>query len=210
MITHERLARQALKWEAASIAWMIGEAGLSLWAGWKAHSVVLTGFGGDSVIELLSAAILWWRLRVEVRGASDVAVERAEYWSATIATALLGLLSAYLLVSSLWEVGTAHIPVEPSGLGAAVTAVSGLVMIVFARQKQRLGHLLNSAALKADAVESWTCAYMAWTGLGGTLGVWVLGWTWMDPLAACILAYWVLREGWEAWTELREDAHRVE
>ncbi|PSR32270.1 MAG: hypothetical protein C7B46_14970 [Sulfobacillus benefaciens] len=32
---------------------------------------------------------------------------------------------------------------------------------------------------------------MAWAGLGGTLGVWALGWTWMDPVATLAIAYWV-------------------
>ena len=41
-------------------------------------------------------------------------------------------------------------------------------------------------------------------GLGGTLGVWTLGWTWMDPVAALVIAYWVAQEAWEAFEEVRE------
>ncbi|RIV20906.1 cation transporter [Alicyclobacillaceae bacterium I2511] len=203
MSTHRLQVTQALYWEFASILWMIGEAAFALDAGWKAHSLVLTGFGADSLIELLSAVILFWRLRVEARGASDDTVERAERTAAWGSAGLLALLALYLLSATLWEMAS-HIPVQPSGLGVVVTAVSGVVMIGFARRKQQLGTALNSAALKSDAVESWTCAYMAWTGLLGTLGVWAFGWTWVDPLAALILTYWVSREGWHAFIEARE------
>ncbi|AUW92654.1 hypothetical protein BXT84_00705 [Sulfobacillus thermotolerans] len=93
---------------------------------------------------------------------------------------------------------------RPSPLGIAVMIISGLLMVLFARQKQRLGVALQSTALQVDAAESWTCAYMAWAGLGGTLGVWALGCTWMDPVAALAIAYWVAREAWEAFEEVRE------
>ena len=68
----------ALYWEVAAILWMIVEAILSLEAGYQAHSLALTGFGMDSLIELVSAGILVWRLRIEARGADDLTVDRVE------------------------------------------------------------------------------------------------------------------------------------
>ncbi|MCL5972653.1 MAG: cation transporter [Firmicutes bacterium] len=196
---------QAIYWEVAAILWMVVEAILSLGAGYQAHSLALTGFGMDSLIELVSAGILVWRLRIEARGADDHAVDRAEAKAARWAVGLLGLLLLYLIGGALWALITRS-TVRPSPLGIAVMIISGLLMVLFARQKQRLGVALQSTALQADAAESWTCAYMAWAGLGGTLGVWALGWTWMDPVAALAIAYWVAREAWEAFEEVRETA----
>jgi hypothetical protein len=50
------------------------EAALSLWAAWTARSPALAGFGGDSAIELMSAAIVLWRFR---KLASEHAEQRA-------------------------------------------------------------------------------------------------------------------------------------
>lgn len=194
---------QAIKWEVVAILWMLVEAIASLDAGYRAHSLALTGFGLDSVIELMSAGILFWRLRIEARGADDHVVDHAEAKAARWAVGLLGLLALYLIIASVWTL-TTRSAVRPSLLGILVMMLSSVLMVLFARQKRRLGVAIKSSALQADATESWTCAYMAWAGLGGMLGVWALGWTWLDPVAALAIAYWVAREAWEAFEAARE------
>ena len=42
------------------------EAVISLGAAWSSHSPALFAFGGDSMIELLSAAVVFWRFRFEL------------------------------------------------------------------------------------------------------------------------------------------------
>ncbi len=139
------------------------EAILSLGAGYQAHSLALTGFGMDSLIELVSASILVWRLRIEARGADDHAVDRAEVKAARWAVGLLGLLLLYLIGGALWALTTPS-TVRPSPVGIIVMIISGVLMVLFARQKRRLGVALQSSALQADAAESWTwCVH----GLGG-------------------------------------------
>ena len=54
--------------EIATVAWMLVEAGVAIGAGIAARSVLLTAFGLDSVIELLTGGVLLWRLATEVRG----------------------------------------------------------------------------------------------------------------------------------------------
>src|SRR5258708_24307163 len=48
-----------------TIVWMTAEAGVALASAWRARSPALLGFGGDSLIELLSAALVFWRFRRE-------------------------------------------------------------------------------------------------------------------------------------------------
>ena len=162
MRTRTQHVTQAIAWEIAAILWMVVEAILSLGAGYQAHSLALTGFGMDSLIELVSAGILVWRFRIEARGADDHAVDRAEAKAARWAVGLLGLLLLYLIGGAFWALITRS-TVRPSPLGIAVMIISGLLMVLFARQKQRLGVALQSTALQADAAESWTCVH----GLGG-------------------------------------------
>src|SRR4029450_1818800 len=59
-----------------TLGWMTIEGAASLLLGWASKSLLLEAFGIDSVIELFSAAVLLWRLRVEGRGAASA--ERAE------------------------------------------------------------------------------------------------------------------------------------
>jgi len=48
-----------------TITWMIVEAAASLFAARRAHSPALLAFGGDSAIELLSAALVLWGFRAQ-------------------------------------------------------------------------------------------------------------------------------------------------
>jgi hypothetical protein len=58
------LVRTALVLEWLTLAWVLIEAGVAIWAGSQAHSLSLIAFGADSVIEALSAGVLLWRLNV--------------------------------------------------------------------------------------------------------------------------------------------------
>lgn len=46
--------RAGIRWEIVTVAWMAVEAVVAIGAGVLAHSVLLTAFGIDSVIELVS------------------------------------------------------------------------------------------------------------------------------------------------------------
>jgi divalent metal cation (Fe/Co/Zn/Cd) transporter len=63
-----RLRRRGFWLEYASMAWMTAEAAVAITAGILASSVALTGFGLDSVIEFLAAALVVWQLRGEIAG----------------------------------------------------------------------------------------------------------------------------------------------
>jgi len=57
------LSRRVLRLQAFTILWMTLEAAISLGSAWKARSPALLAFGGDSLVELLSAAVVFWRFR---------------------------------------------------------------------------------------------------------------------------------------------------
>jgi len=60
--------RQALLLTYITLGWMTIEGAASLLLGWTSKSLLLEAFGIDSVIELFSAAVLLWRLRIEASG----------------------------------------------------------------------------------------------------------------------------------------------
>src|SRR2546428_12354738 len=63
------LLRRGLVLEGVTVGYNALEGIIAIAAGLAAGSVALTGFGIDSVIEVTSGALLWWRLRAELGSA---------------------------------------------------------------------------------------------------------------------------------------------
>jgi divalent metal cation (Fe/Co/Zn/Cd) transporter len=189
--------RAGVRVEIVTVAWMTVEAVVAIAAGILARSVLLTAFGFDSVVELVSGGALLWRLSTEARGRSLARVERAENRAAWIAGIGLVLLCLYIVttsVLSLWFHN--HPDRSPIGIGLALVAL--LVMPVLVWQKRSIAARIKSPALRADAACSLTCAYMAATLLVGLAITALFGWWWADALAALALLYWIVPEAREA------------
>src|ERR1035441_3401832 len=92
----------ALRLEALTIAWMTVEAATSIGAGVAASSLLLIAFGVDSVIELFSAGLLYFRLSQESRALPDAAgsLDALKRKTATIGGYLLYGLAAYVVLQS--------------------------------------------------------------------------------------------------------------
>lgn len=175
--------------QAFTIAWMSFEAAFSLWAAWRARSPALLAFGGDSAIELLSAAVVLWRFRTNPS-------EHAERTAARTAGALLILLAVYVVLASGLSLG-GYLEPRPSYLGIAVLASAALIMPWLAREKRRLSAETGSAALRADAAESTLCAYLSVIALAGLTLHALAQLHWADPVAALAITPFVLYEARE-------------
>ena len=167
------------------------EAVVSLGAAWVGRSAALLGFGGDSAVELLSAAVVLWRFRTPSLG------DYAEHRAARIAGSLLFVLTAFVAVVSVLTL-LGHVEARPSPVGIAVLLLAAVVMPWLAKQKRQLSAATASAALRADAAESAVCGYLALIALAGLLvnAIWRVSWA--DPVAALALLPLIIREGWEA------------
>jgi divalent metal cation (Fe/Co/Zn/Cd) transporter len=188
--------------EVVTIAWMTIEASIAIATGYITRSVSLQGFGIDSVIELIAGGILLWRLLVEQRGATTDAIERAEKRAAWVTAFSLFALAIYIVVDSTFALIIQSRP-EASWWGIGLAIAAAIFMPVLWQGKLRVARRIGSAALKADAACSATCAYMAFTLLVGLLLNRFFGWWWADPLAALVLVYFIVREGREALHEAR-------
>ena len=169
---------------------MTAEGGVALASAWKARSPALLGFGGDSLIELLSAAVVFWRFR-------DARVdERTEERTAQIAGSLLFALAVFVVIASAAAL-LGYSEVRTSPIGILLLLLAAVVMPWLATEKRHLAAKTGSGALRADAAESALCGYMAWIALAGLIvnAVWKNHWT--DPLAALCLTPIIVREGWE-------------
>ena len=198
------MLRRGIALEGVTVGYNALEGIVAIVAGIAAGSVALTGFGVDSVIEVMSGVLLWWRLRAEL-GVARVgpAVEaRAARWAGV----LLLALAVFIAAESGRRLLTGDRPGE-SVVGIVVTALSLIVMPLLARAKLRLAASLQSRALRADAHETLVCAWLSATTLLGLGLNALLGWWWADPVAALAMLPLIVREGIEAW---RGDASEEE
>jgi divalent metal cation (Fe/Co/Zn/Cd) transporter len=181
------ISRRVLRLQVLTIAWMTVEAVVSLASAWNSHSPALFAFGGDSLVELLSAAVVFWRFRFELNEAR----------AARIAGALLFMLAGLVALTSVLNfLGYREAQQSFVGIGILLAAAVGMPWL--AARKRQLAAITSSAALKADAAESALCAYMAWIALAGLAVNAIWGKSWADPLAALALTPLILREGWKA------------
>lgn len=192
-----RLVKAGIQIELATVVWMLIEAAIAISAGIVARSVLLTAFGLDSVIELVTGGVLLWRLITEARGSALDRVERAERLAAWVVGVALILLCAYIVLTSALGLLT-HTRAESSEIGIGLALVAVVFMPVLAWRKRGIAALLGSAALRGDAACSITCAYMAGALLAGLLLNALFGWWWADSLAALGLLYWLIPEAREA------------
>jgi len=186
-ISRAAALRQGVRLEWVTIAWMLVEAVIAVGAGIAARSVLLTAFGLDSVVELLSGIVVLRRL-----------LGRAEEEISTrISAVLLVLLCVYVV---LFSIGGLVLRVMPEGsiLGIAVSAVAIVAMPLLAGAKRRVNRVLESPSLRADIAESISCAYLAAATLAGLVVSMATGWWWVQYIAALGLLVWLIPEALEA------------
>src|SRR5712692_4744214 len=183
--------RRVIWIQTLTLIWMSVEAVVSLGAAWIARSPALLAFGGDSAVELLSAAVVFWRFYT--RSQRDDAEDRA----GRIAGLLLFVLAALIASASVLTL-LGHLEPRPSPIGIALLVLAAMIMPWLAAQKRRLSITTASAALRADAAESAVCGYLALIALVGLVvsAVWKVSWA--DPVAALALLPLIVRKGWEA------------
>lgn len=193
----QKALRQGVRLETITVIWMTVEAVLALGAGIAAHSVLLTAFGADSLIELMSGGTLLWRLRAESRGLSAAGADSAEARAVRISAVLLLLLCVYVSVTSVAGL-VFRVQPESSPLGIAVAAVAVVAMPLLVYGKRIVNKVVGSPALRADIAESVTCWYMAGVTLIGLAAASMTGWWWLQYVAALALLVWLIPEARES------------
>jgi divalent metal cation (Fe/Co/Zn/Cd) transporter len=181
------VSRKVLQLQIITLVWMSVEAIVSLGTAWTSHSPALLAFGGGSLIELLSSAVVFWRFRFTL----------AEARAARLAGGLLFALAGFVVLTSVLNF-FGYREAQRSLVGIGILLAAAVMMPWLASRKRNLALVTSSAALKADAVESALCGYMAWIAVAGLVVNAIWNKPWADPLAALALTPLILREGWEA------------
>ena len=172
------LIREAFRLEWLTIGWMTVEAAVAIASRLVAGSVALTAFGLDSLIELASAGVLVWRLRVELRYGQTFS-EAAELRASRIAGGLLFALAAYVTAAAIWSLWTRQGETFSwAGFIVALAAIPSMRYLAY--RKMAVAGKLGSRALRADAIEAVTCGWLSVAVVIALAAQWAFGAWWID------------------------------
>lgn len=176
--------------QSVTLAWMLVELVVSVFAAFTARSPAMMAFGSDSFVELLSAIVvlLQWSPKMPI---SERKAHRASAVLLFVLAFVVGLTTLASLVLRLRP--------ETSLSGIGITIAALVAMPILAVLKRREARLSKNAALAADAVQSATCAYIALITLAGLVVNAVFHIPWFDSLAALVAIPILIKEGRLAW-----------
>lgn len=196
------LLRRAQQLAGFTVAYNLLEGAVAIGAGFAANSQALVGFGFDSGIESISAAVLLWRIGVERR--EPQRAERVEHIAERFIGTSFLILGAYVAFEAIADLLNRERP-DTSVVGLVLTALSLVVMPLLARRKRRVADALDSNAARADAAQTMACVWLSAVVLIGLALNAVLDWWWADPVAALAVVVLLLNEGREALTGDNDD-----
>lgn len=184
-------ARRGRQLEQITLVWGVIEAAAALCAAHMAGSISLAGFGLDSLIEVVSATAILWRMSHEMDHHRRHEAERV---SLTIAGWCLLSLAVYVSAMSLvgfWR----HQEAEAGWLGISITVAALLFMPLLSHAERKVGIGLGSAAMMTDAKQTDFCMYQAGIVLCGLIVHRLFGISWADNAAALLLVPLLVRAG---------------
>ncbi len=198
------LIQEAFRLEWLTIGWMTVEAVVAIASGLAAGSLLLTAFGLDSVIELASAGVLIWRLRVELRQGQTFS-DAAELRASRIAGALLFALAAYVTAAAVWSLWTKQGETFSwPGFVVALAAIPSMRYLAY--RKIAVAAKLGSRALRADAMEAVTCGWLSFVVVIALAAQWAFGAWWIYGVGSLAIVWLLIKEGREAWFHQTCDA----
>lgn len=178
--------KRVVRLQMVTLAWMLVECSLALYSAWRAKSVSLLAFGSDSLVEVISAGVVL----LQFAPSCKISQSRAARACGLLLFVLAGVV-VFIAVGGIWL----HVDADMSIPGIVVTVGALLMMPTLARLKRRAAEDLGDRALRADAVQSATCAYVAAITLAGLLLRWMFGVHWVDQLAALAAVPILIVEG---------------
>ena len=185
MSGRSRLRRRGFVLEGITLGWnVVGVVVLAVVA-LSSGSVALGGFGLDSLIEIGASTVVIWEL-----SGSD---ERRQAAGLRLIGWAFVALAVYLAFQSTIVLVAGYHP-RHSIVGTAWVAATALVMFCLAYGKARTGAALDDPVLRTEGRVTLVDGLLATAVLTGLVLNATQGW-WADPLAACVILAYGLREG---------------
>lgn len=199
--TEQKLYRTAYFLSIFTIAYNVLEGIISMLLGYQDETLTLFGFGVDSFIEVMSGigiAVMISRIRQNPGSPKSSFETRALRVTGTSFYFLAAGLLAGIVVSILNH----HKP-ETTLWGVVIAVISIAVMWWLVNAKKRIGRLLDSEAIVADANCTKVCIYMSLVLLSASGIYEITGFAYADAIGSAGLIYFSVSEGKEAFEKAK-------
>lgn len=193
--------REALA--AGSIVAGLTVLGLKFWAFWLTGSVALYSDALESTINVVTAAVAFYTIRVSNQPADadhPYGHTKAEYFSAVLEGVLI-IVAAILILREAYAAYGAPRSLDAPGIGLALSGVATAINLAWGLTLVRRGRTLRSTALMADGRHVLTDVYTSLGVIVGIVAAVATSWSVLDPLLAGIVALNIL---WSGWTVMKE------
>ena len=179
-----------------TIVYNIGEGIVSVYFGLADETLALFGFGLDSFVEVLSGigiAHMIYRIRKHQNGSQDA----FEKTALTITGISFFILAISIFSGILFNLYTGSVP-STTVPGIIITLISILSMYFLIHYKLKVGRLLKSDAIIADANCTKACLYLSGIVFISSLLYELTGFVYMDALGSLGVIYYAVKEGRES------------
>lgn len=171
---------------------------IKYWAYAVTGSVALYSDALESIVNLVTAIAALVAIRFSAQPADanhPFGHHKAEYFSAVLEGALI-IMAAVLILMEAYAAMQAPRTIETPMSGMIINGVAGTLNTIWAVFLVNRGTAWRSPALVADG---WHLASDVVTSVGVIAGLGIAlatGWTWLDPLMAAVVAFYILFTGW--------------
>ncbi|RPI04806.1 MAG: hypothetical protein EHM64_08775 [Ignavibacteriae bacterium] len=201
----ERLYKIALGLAIFTILYNMAEGIISVYFGYRDESLTLFGFGADSFIEVLSGLGIA-HMVLRIRRQPDMNHDAFERTALIITGIAFYVLVAGLTMTSVYNLWIGKKP-ETTLWGVVISIVSIAVMAALVYYKMKVGSLLQSDAIRADAQCTKICISMSIVLLAAS-GVYELTrFAFIDTIGTLGLAFLSFREGRECFEKAEKNIH---
>lgn len=179
-----------------TIFYNIAEGLVSIFFGISDEALTLFGFGADSFIEVMSGAGIL-AMVIRIRQNPNTSRTRFEITALRITGTAFYLLVVGLGATAIYNLFTEHKP-ETTLPGIIISIISIAMMWLLVAGKRKVGRMLNSIPILADANCTMVCIYMSIVLLASSLIYKFTGFGFIDSIGALGLIYFSVKEGREA------------
>lgn len=178
---------------------------MNLVVGLFSGSVSIISEAIHTFIDMLAAIMAYFSVKVADKPADKhhpYGHGKYENISGVVEALLIFVASGWIIYHSINRLTSDH-EISHTGLtlGFIVMVISAFVDFVVSRHMYRVAKQTDSIALKADALHLSVHVYTS-LGIGASLGViYFTGWNFLDPIAAIVVAAFILKEAFEILVE---------
>ena len=198
----KRLVTYALWLGYFTVFYNLLEGLVSVFFGVHDEALSLFGFGVDSFIEVLSGIGIV-AMVYRIRQNPDTPRSQFERTALQITGTSFYLLAAGLALTAIYNIYAGHKP-ETTLPGLIISLVSIAMMWALVAGKRRVGRLLDSAPILADANCTLVCIYMSLVLLAASIIYQLTGFGFVDSIGALGLIYFSVKEGRESFQKAKD------